>query len=140
MPFFLVATSNVQPENVFLGVRTIIGSTVSEHCCRCQRLGSRTDHSVLYDTDYQQDDAQQIWRSKIYRNKTVSLPSTILLSTRFVFFQLVSSRVLLSKKKRYSAPRKANRLLRGVWERISRKHSSPLLNCYLPVCLNVKLF
>ena len=55
MPFFLVATSKSQPENVFLGVRTIIGSTVSEHCCRCQQwLGSRTDHSVLYDTDYYQ--------------------------------------------------------------------------------------
>ena len=46
-----------------------------ENCFRCrQRLGSRTDISVLYDTDYyQQDDAQQMWRSKIYREMNVVL-------------------------------------------------------------------
>ena len=44
-------------KNVFLGVRT-----VGKNCCRCQqRLGSCTDNSLLYDTDYyQEDDAKQI--------------------------------------------------------------------------------
>ena len=37
-------------------------------------LGHATDKVVLYDTDYyQQDDAQQIWRSKIYRGMNVAL-------------------------------------------------------------------
>ena len=48
---------------------------MSENCCRCQQqLGSPTDNSVLFDTDYyQQDEAQQIWRSKIYRDMNVAL-------------------------------------------------------------------
>ena len=99
MPYFLVATSKAQPENVFLGLRTIVASNVNEHCCRCQQwLGSRTDHSVSYDTDYyQQDDAKA--KKNLQRQKCISLPSTILLFTRFVFYQLVRSRFLLSKKK-----------------------------------------